>query len=145
MRTLLVSTVLALTFIACGGDDGGSGGDDGGGDDGSGSGSAAVCTVTASLNSDTSARTMNGIGTAVCNQPALIEIETCVQMASTGSTAFTDIQCMSGTMSGVMENTVRNLSGCALGAGKDYRAKVNAKIDGAAQPEKLSASLTCEE
>ena len=116
-------------------------GDDGGRVD-SGGGGEVSCTVTATATADVGARTIAGIGRIECSQAASIRVETCVQWNPNGS--FEDIQCMSSSQSGVAQLEVQNLASCGLGSGRRYRARVNASVNGTAEPEKLSADVGCE-
>jgi hypothetical protein len=124
---------------ACGGDDGGGGG---GGADANGGGGNVTCTITATATPDTQARTVTGLGMVHCTGAATLALETCVQWNASGS--FADIQCQSSTMSGVTDHQVSNLSSCGIATGRRFRARVNLSINGAAQPEKLSADVGCE-
>jgi hypothetical protein len=131
--------LLILALAACGGDDDGSTPDASG--SGSGSGNA-VCNVTASATPNAGNRTITGVGAVQCDEAGNISLEVCVQWNPSGS--FADIMCQSSSMSGVKDLQLQNVSSCGLGSGRRFRARVNAKVNGAAKPELLSSEVGCE-
>ena len=87
------------------------------------------------------AKTVRGTGTVTCSGAAALRVETCVQWNPSGS--FADIQCMESTQSGMASLTVDNLASCGISSGRKFRARVNATVNGTAQPEVLSSEATC--
>jgi hypothetical protein len=106
--------------------------------------SVPVCTVSAMITSDPGERTVSGVGTANCDHAANLTIEVCTQYASAGAPTFTDIMCETTTQTESLSHAVTNLSACLVGTDKSYRARVNLKIDGLSQPEKLSTTVSCD-
>jgi hypothetical protein len=134
-RPAIVATMLlALGTAACGAD-----GDDGTTDTTDDNG--VTCASEASLVFDSKARTALGTGDVTCDGDADIELEVCVQWNPSGD--FEDIQCMSGSESAVAAATVENLSSCGISAGRTFRTRVNATVDGIALDEELSAEGIC--
>lgn len=127
---------------AGGGGDTDAGGDSGDVDAGGGSGGDLTCSVTAQIEPDLGARTMNGVGRIECDGSGTLTVETCVQWDSSGE--FEDIQCQTSTRSGVAELEVENLASCGLGQGDSFRARVNAEANGASEAEVLSEEVGCE-
>jgi hypothetical protein len=125
---------LGLVLVAaCGGDDGTS-------VDAGGGGGNVTCEVTATITAMMSARTVTGVGKADCTGAASLEVETCVQWNPSGT--FVDIQCMSSTKSATT-NQVDNLASCGITSGRQFRARVNATVNGVAKPEVLSTEIAC--
>lgn len=71
-----------------------------------------------------------------------IALDVCVQWNASGT--FADIMCQSGTMSGVMQHMVQNVSSCGISNGRRFRARVNASINGTAKNEVVTADVGCE-
>ncbi len=140
-RLPALTLVLAAALGACGGGDDGDGGGGSGDAGGSGSGNP-TCTLTATATADKTARTITGVGSVSCSGSATVALEVCVQWNPSGS--FVDIQCQSGTMSGVSQHSVQNLSSCGLGSGRMFRTRANASINGTALAEVLSSTVACE-
>jgi hypothetical protein len=144
MPKLLLPVTLFVLLVgagACGKDDGGS--DAGPAADAGGNGTGNVtCTVTATATADVGARTITGVGTADCDGPASITVETCVQWNPGGT--FEDIMCSSESRAEVRSWEVENVSACGIGSGRSYRARVNVIIDGTDLDEQLSAEVACE-
>ena len=140
-RRVLIAALMALASLtACGGGDDGDGG--GGSDAGSGSGNP-TCTLTATATADKTARTITGVGSVSCTGgSATVALEVCVQWNASGS--FADIQCQSGTQSGVSQHSVQNVSSCGIGSGRMFRTRANASINGTALAEVLSSTVACE-
>lgn len=141
MTTIRVRTLPSLVLFgslvlaACGGDDGGGMGVDA-------PTGAPSCTVTATATPNVSSRTITGNGVVQCNATATIAIETCVQWNPNGT--FADIMCVTSTMSGVMQHQLENLSSCGIATGRMYRTRVNAIVNGTAQNEVLSTTVSCQ-
>jgi|GEM_PF-5404505 len=130
LRYLSLVVALVLAPAACG-----SNGDDG--DDMP----AVSCAAQATLTVAGVARTATGVGTVTCDGDASIDLEVCVQWDASGS--FADTQCKSAAESGIASLTVDNLTSCGLSAGRTFRARVNASINGVALAEVLSDEVVC--
>jgi hypothetical protein len=156
LRSLLALVALGfsgLLLTACGGgsddgdriDAGGSGGADAGGGGGNAdarSGGDVTCTVSASAEADTGARTITALGALDCNGSATLGLEVCVQWDASGE--FEDVQCFTRIESNLDALEVENVASCGITTGRTFRARVSASVDGTDLPEELSAELGCE-
>lgn len=142
MKLALPFALGLVLLAACGGGTG----DDGPSIDAAGNidGGGATCTLTSSITANASAKTVTGIGKVDCTSAANIQVETCVQWNPSGT--FIDIMCVSKTNSNLLAKealTVENLSSCGITAGRQFRARVNAMVNGTPKPEMVSAEIGC--
>lgn len=131
-RFVLLGVVVGV-MAACGGSDQPSQQQQGG---------TPTCTLTATATADTGAKTITGVGALQCDQAADLTVETCVQWNANG--AFEDIQCKSSSASGQTQLELQNVASCGVDTTRRFRARVNATVNGTAQPEQLSTEVGCQ-
>jgi hypothetical protein len=113
--------VSVLVFVAACGSDGGTKSVDA-------PPASARCTAEPTQTITSNPRAITGTANVMCDAPANVDIEVCVQSESGGT--FTTLQCQTSAQSAVRMLAATTSVGCGLDRAKTYRTKINVSVGG---------------